>query len=140
MLNPELNLDHIKTEEIEEKKEKGEIIFVQIGLSILSGFIFGFIWTALLFRSVKEVCTKKMKTLIWWACSCLVPLASLVFVLKANKSLNAVAELKGVKVKKNTIILSVLSVLFPLLPLNFVGLAILQRKVNAIYNTNVVED
>lgn len=139
-LNPELNLDHIKTEEIEEKKEKGEIIFVQIGLSILSGFIFGFIWTALLFRSVKEVCTKKMKTLIWWACSCLVPLASLVFVLKANKNLNAVAELKGVKVKKNTIILSVLSVLFPLLPLNFVGLAILQRKVNAIYNTNVVED
>ena len=42
-LNPELAIENVTEEQFTEKEEKSEILFVQIGLSILSGFIFGFV-------------------------------------------------------------------------------------------------
>ena len=43
-MDPTLDISAIANEEV--KEEKGEIIFVQAGLWVLSGSIFGFIWAA----------------------------------------------------------------------------------------------
>lgn len=124
---PDLDISSVENDEEFSKNDKGETIFVQIGLSILSGFIFGFIWTAFLFRSVKQsVC--KVKAPLWWALSCLIPFASIVFAVKAEKLL---AE--KLNKKPRTIAQIVLGVMFPLLPFNFIGLALLQKRMNNVY-------
>lgn len=124
---PDLDISSVENDEEFSKNDKGETIFVQIGLSILSGFIFGFIWTAFLFRSIKQsVC--KVKAPLWWALSCLIPFASIVFAVKTEKLL---AE--KLNKKPRTIAQIVLGVMFPLLPFNFIGLALLQKRMNNVY-------
>ena len=137
-LDPSVDLSVIENDErYHEKEEKGEIIFVQIGLSVLSGFIFGFIWLAFLLKSIKELAGKKMKSWIWWLGSCLIPFFSVVTIIKMTKELRLAAKEKKVDVLSKpavTIIPSVvLTMFFPILPINVVALALLQRSVNKLY-------
>ena len=132
-LNPEIDLSLIeKDPSYHVKEEKGEILFVQIGLSIISGFIFGFIWTAYLFKSVKEF-IGGFKNKLAWALSAFVPFASIFFLLKAHKGLKTEANTQGVKLIGNEIIFVILGVLFPILPINIVALALMQKNINKLY-------
>ena len=134
--NPDLDISMV--DEHEEGEDKSEIIFVQIGLSILSGFIFGFIWLAFLFKSVKEL-TKKYNNILAWALSAFVPFASIFFALKANKELLAVAKENGVKMSDKKVLYIILGIIFPIMPVNVVSLAVMQRDVNRLYGAGVVE-
>lgn len=135
-LDPSVDLSVIETDErYHEKEEKGEIIFVQIGLSILSGFIFGFIWLAFLFKSVNEFAGKKLKSWLWWLGSCLVPFFSIFTIVKMANKLGLAAKEKGVDFSKSALIIPsvILTFFFPILPINVVALALLQRNVNKLY-------
>ena len=132
-LDPSINLDDIKNDpSYQAKEEEGEIMFVQIGLSVLSGFIFGFIWLAFLWKSVKAFVPTFKSKLAWLACT-FVPFASIFFALKANKQLRAKALEMGAKPCGNSIVHVIFGVMFPILPLNIVSLALLQKSVNNLY-------
>ena len=125
------SLDISKIEDNETKAERGEIIFVQIGLSILSFFVFGFIWAGLLMKSVKAY-AKGFKPVLAFLVSCFVPFASIFVALKMRKAIVDTCAAKGKTVKLNQFIL-ILSCLIPLLPFNVVGLAMLQHGMNTVY-------
>ena len=120
------------------KEEKSEIIFVQLGLSVLSGFIFGFIWVPLLFKSIKEQ-TKSFKNVLFAILSCVVPFFGVYSSLQALKALKAKADemgldiLSGKKYIGHMVALIASGVCLPLLPINVVTLALLQNNVNKIY-------
>lgn len=130
--DPSLDISGIE-DEMAEKTEKGEITFVQIALSILSGFIFGFIWLAFLFRAIKKDISGKGNTLVRWLLSALVPFAGIFITLKLRKELLSVAADKGVKLTLPAWLLVCVSVIFPILPINLVALSLIQHAVNKIY-------
>ncbi|MBQ8689113.1 MAG: MFS transporter [Clostridia bacterium] len=129
------SIDVTAASETVTEEKKGEIIFVQIGLSVLSGFIFGFIWLAILLRSVKEL-TGKGKTTLTWLLSSLIPFASVYFTVKLYDSLASECEKRGIKPIGNKALYVILSVLFPILPINVIALALLQSNVNRLYNAD----
>jgi hypothetical protein len=131
--NPDLDMSMVEAEEEAfHVQEKGEIIFVQIGLTILSGFIFGFIWVAFLLNSFKELLGNKKRLLPWLLC-CFVPFLSIPFLLKRHAEIRALAKEKGVKVKNFKLAYILLGITFPLLPINVVALALMQSNLNRLY-------
>ena len=130
-MDPSLDISELEQQEIPE--EKGEILFVQIGLSILSGFIFGFIWLGFLLKSVKTL-TGKGCTWVRWALCCFVPFAAIFIVLRARRELLEAADGKDIKLCLPAWLMVVTSVIFPILPLNVVALSLLQHGANKLYS------
>ena len=128
--DPSLDISEIEREE--EKTERGEIIFVQVGLSILSGFIFSFIWVGMLLRAAKEYVGGRLQV-IKWLLACLIPFASIPIALNMHKKLRAVAASRGIALKNLNWLIVVSGLLLPLLPINLIALAILQSNLNRIY-------
>ena len=127
------SIDLEKVKEIpEEKEDKGEILFVQIGLSVLSGFLFGFIWMAFLFNSIKQIAKKFYAGLSWVLCS-IIPFASIFVTLKAFKAIKAKANELGVKTVGNKALFIAFGIVFPILPVNILSLAFLQKNINALH-------
>lgn len=139
--NPELDITEIETNpKYDEKQEKGEITFVNVGLTVLSGFIFGFIWVGYLLKSIKELSGKKFNSFAMWILSCIVPWLSIYTVIKMTSLIRDSATDRKVDVLRQPwysiarVVLITLSVIFPILPLNVVTLALLQRHVNEVYD------
>ncbi len=135
-LDPTLEVTEETSAQFAVKEEKGEIIFVQVGLSILSGFIFGFIWLGYLLKSIKELLGKKMNRLLWWLGSCFVPFFSIFTLVKMDNELKAKSLELGKNYKSAKGWFIVTAILFPILPVNVISLAIMQSKVNALYLEN----
>lgn len=129
-MDPSIDISVIESEEV--KEERQEIIFVQVGLSVLSGFIFGFIWLGMLLKSLREF-VPKLKTVIPYILSCFIPFASVYYSLKFRKLIIEEAERAGVKVSVSRVALVISSIILPIMPINIVGLAILQNGVNKLY-------
>lgn len=141
--NPELDITEIETNpKYETKEEKGEITFINIGLTILSGCIFGFIWMRYIIKSVKEISCKKFNSFVMWLLSCLVPWLSIYTILKMTSLLRDGATERGIEVLRQPwysivrVVLITLAVLFPVLPVNVVAMALLQRHINVIYEAD----
>ncbi len=141
--NPELDITEIETNpKYEVKEEKGEITFINIGLTILSGFIFGFIWMGYLLKSIKEISGKKFCSFGMWVLSCIVPWMSIFTLIKMTAILRESADDRGIEVLRQPwlsivrVVLITLAVIFPILPVNVVALALLQRHVNVIYEAD----
>lgn len=131
--DPSLNIDDILAEPDEfEVEDKSEIIFVQIGLWVLSGSLFGFIWSALLLKTVKEF-KAGFKNALAWVLSTFVPFLNILFMLKAHKAMEEKAEALGVKLINGKVLYIITGILLPILPLNFIGLAVMQANANRIY-------
>lgn len=144
--NPELDITEIETNpKYNTKEEKGEITFVNIGLTILSGGIFGFIWVGYLLKSVKEITGKKINLFWWWVLSCLCPWGSIITILRMTSLIRDSATKRNIDLLRQPwhsivrVVLIVLAVLFPILPLNVIALGNLQRHVNEIYETDEQE-
>ena len=131
--DPSLDISEIEKEEV--KEEKSEIIFVQVGLWVLTGSIFGFFWSGFLVKSIKAF-GGKMKGIVIYLLSALVPFGSIYTVIKLRREILRLAEEKGAKVKLCLPLLIILSVIFPLLPVNPIALAILQHSVNKLHEAN----
>ena len=128
-MNPDLDISNIKADV--DENGKGEFIPVMIGLSVLSGFIFGFIWTAYLFKSIREQ-NASFKAKLVWLLACLFPFGDVIAVLIAFNALKAEADKKGVTLCGNKAILAISCVILPILPVNMIALSILQKNVNKL--------
>ncbi len=126
------SLDISAFENLEEKQERSEIIFVQLGLMVLTGFLFGFIWVGMLFRSIKCYC-RKFPALVGYLLSCFVPFLQIIFLLRARKAILAAAAERGVTAKVPAWALLLPALVFPVLPVNAIALAVLQNGMNRIY-------
>ena len=129
-LDPTVDTSIIEKEEVRE--ERGEIIFVQLGLSVLSGFIFGFIWSGMVMKAVKKL-NGGFKPVLAYLLSALIPFASIHFNLKMRNAIVKTADECGAKVSISKWLVILLSVLFPILPVNVITLALLQNGLNKIY-------
>lgn len=127
--DPSLDISEFESEKTQ--KEQGEIVFVQVGLTILSGFLFGFIWCGFLLKSVRKL-TGKISSLPLWLLSCFVPFGQIITVIRLRRILLAQATATGKQVKLPLIPLLILSCVFPLLPLNVIALAVLQNAINRL--------
>ena len=131
-MDPSLDISGIESEEVVEDKK--EIIFVQVGLSILSGFIFGFIWQGIILCRAKQIASTRTKNIIRYILCALVPFASIFVLLKINRELananEAFANSKAFKVSRVVYIIS--GILLPLLPINVIALAVMQRNINKL--------
>ena len=130
LLDPTVDISVIENEAVKEERE--EIIFVQVGLSVLSGFIFGFIWQGIILKSLKGF-KKGFKTFLPYIASALIPFASIYFVLKFRKIILDRAEELNAPVSLNPALLIASSVIFPILPINVIALAMLQSGINRIF-------
>ncbi len=126
------SLDISAYENLKEKQERSEIIFVQIGLTILSGFLFGLIWVGILLRSVKSF-SKKFPMVPAYILSCFVPFVQIVYLLRVRKELLALAEERGLTVKIPMAVLILSALVSPVMFTNIIGLSVLQNGMNKIY-------
>ena len=131
-MNPELDISAIEAEAEEGKTDKTEIVFVQIGLSVLSGFIFGFIWAMFAIRACKDICSRG-KTILRWVIASMIPFASALVLYKMHKELSERARELDVKLTGCAALFIALSIVFPILPINVVSLALMQHNINKIY-------
>ena len=115
----------------EKVKEKGEVVFVQVALSILSGFIFGFFWPIFTFKRLSEMKVVSKRWLHWALCA-FVPFYSIYFLAKTNKKIKALCKEKGVKYTGHIALDIIFGIMFPILPLNVVSLSILQHNTNKL--------
>lgn len=131
-MDPSLDISEIEAEQVVEDKK--EIIFVQVGLSILSGFIFGFIWLGLALGRAKELASTKAINVLRYLLCAFVPFASIFVLLKLNRELaQANEEFAGSKAYKvSKIVFIITGIIFPILPINIIALAVLQRNLNKL--------
>lgn len=129
-MDPSLDISAMETQEIPE--EKGEIIFVQVGLSILSGFIFGFVWLGLLLKSIKRE-TGKGSVLARYLLGSLIPFGGIFVLLRLRRELLTAASDKGVKISVPAWLLVASGLMLPILPVNIIALAVVQHGVNKLY-------
>ena len=125
-------LDISMYDNVEEKTERSEIIFVQVGLSILSGFIFGFIWTGFLMKSIKGY-RKDFVRLPAYLLSNFLPFVQIFYLLKMRKMIVDTAAEKGVTVKIPKLALILSGCVFPVLFINVPALAVLQHGMNKVF-------
>ncbi|MBE6661207.1 MAG: MFS transporter [Ruminococcaceae bacterium] len=129
-MDPSLDISAMETQEVPE--EKGEIIFVQAGLSILSGFIFGFIWLGLLLKAIKRE-TGKGSVLARYLLGSLIPFGGIFVLLRLRRELLTAADGKGVKLSVPAWLLVASGLMLPILPVNIIALAVVQHGVNKLY-------
>ena len=134
--NPNLDISAVTEMEKNESQEKGEIIFVQVGLSVLSGFLFGFVWLGFLLESARKFFERTRGDVAWkYLLSSLVPFASIYVFLKEEKEMQKKAQEMGVQLMKGGKILHIIfGILFPIAPLNVVSLSVLQHHMNKLLN------
>ena len=128
-MDPSLDISNIPVDV--DENGKGEFLPVMVGLSILSGFIFGFIWTAYLFKSVREQ-TKSFKAKLAWLLGCIIPFGGIISSLKAFDAMKAEADKKGLKITGNRAVLAISCIILPILPVNMIALCILQKNANKL--------
>ena len=132
--DPSLDISEIEAED--ETVEKGEIIFVQLGLWALSGSLFGFIWSAFLISSTKAV--KGALNVLLYIAACFIPFAQIPVVMAMRKAILERAKNDGVEMKICLPLLIALSVCFPIMPVNIITLSILQHKMNKLIENEQV--
>ena len=136
--NPDLDISVVAEMEKHETVEKGEIIFVQVALSILSGFIFGFVWWGFMLHSARLLTNKgKGVTVGKYFLSALVPFASIFLFINEQKNLQQKAKELGVTIRDYKALHVVFGILFPLAPINAVSLSLLQHNVNKLLNAEI---
>lgn len=128
-LDSSINVDDIH-EDVKKQNEKAEILFVQIGLWILSGGLFGFIWQIFSMKSMKSFGMKN--AVLHGLLSLIIPFYSIVYILKAYKTLQERAEEKRINLARTKIPAVVLALIFPVMPINLLGLSFIQANINVL--------
>lgn len=136
--DPSIDISAVLAEPDEfEAEEKGEIIFVQLGLWVLSGSLFGFIWSAFLLKSIKDF-KRDFKNVPAWILSSFIPFVGIVYMLSVHKAMKQRADELGVKILNAQVIYIITGILLPLLPVNLIGLAVMQSNANRIYKAEAM--
>ena len=129
--DPSLDISAIVQDEQADSGDKGEFVFVQIVLSVLTGFLFGFIWPIFLFKSITNV-SKRRLGFVKGVAAVIIPFVNIPVMLAQHKKIKEIADSRNIKLMGKPIIYVITGILFPVLPLNIIGLAIMQSDVNRI--------
>ena len=130
-MDPSLDISGYVVEE--EKEEKSEIVFVQVALSVLSGFLFGFIWVGMLLHAVGKLAGARKNNVLFGILACLVPFFGIWLLLKRHGELAEAAKARGLALRSRKAAFIVSGILLPVLFANVVALAIFQHDVNKVY-------
>ena len=133
--DPSLDISQIEAESGCVRNEKGEIIFVQAGLTVLSGFLFGFIWTGFLLRSIRKLLGDKKRYIWQWLACCFVPFAGIFVFLNLNKRLKESGLIAEEGLFARDWYYIAFGCTLPLMPLNIMMLARMQASVNGLLET-----
>lgn len=98
---------------------------------MLTGFLFGFIWPVFLFKSITDVTNRRLGFLKG-VTSVIIPFANIPVMLAQHKKIKEIADSKNIKLLGKPIVYVLTGILFPILPLDIVGLSIMQSDVNRI--------
>lgn len=132
--NPDLDISSIMNDPVVVKEEK-EITIANIVYWILSAGIFGFIWSAFTFNSLKKTNKSTLiggSAILTWLLSALIPFVSVYTCMRIyKKQIKENAEKQGIKTVKPVWYI-VFGILLPILPLNIVSLALLQNDLNKV--------
>ena len=134
--DPSLDVSSVKDDA--EEEEKGEIVFVQVGLTVLSGFLFGFLWQGFLLGAVKRLAGLRRLPL-WYLLGAVVPFGSAAVLFHMRRRLLTAAEERGISMKISPLALLLSTLFLPLAPMNAVALGILQSKVNLLLQSEAKE-
>lgn len=127
--NPDLDISQITLEEVDPSRDK-EVTFMNCAYWLLSGSIFGFIWSAFQFKSLKNnnkdalVCGSALLT---WALCSFVPFFTIYEISRIYKSIknnNPDAKLSSFKWH------IIFGIILPIYPVNVVSIAMLQQDLN----------
>ena len=130
-LDPSIDISGIEDDEV--KEDEGEIVFVQIALTVLSGFIFSFIWLGMLLNSVKKKITQKGSCILRWILATVIPFGGIFVSLKMRRELILAAKEKNIDLRIPAWLLVASSLIFPILPINVIALSVLQSAANKIF-------
>lgn len=111
------------------KDDKKENVGVNIAIWVLSGSIFGFVWSYGMRNRVNVFAGKKIG-LVHWILSIVIPPYGACLYYKLAKNVKAECGRLGIECKDYSILCAVFGFLF----LSFVPLALLQAKLNKIYS------
>lgn len=128
--NPALDISNV-TNDVVDGDSRTEIVFVQVALAILSGFIFSFIWIPTLLKTIKLMKTK-VNVALYSLIAIFIPFASIYTTLKTHEELQQLASEKAIKLTGKKWLYIVLGIVFPILPINIIGLSIIQHDVNKL--------
>ncbi len=133
--NPDLDISSITDGEKEIKKEEKEVTLANTVYWILSGGIFGFIWSAFTFNSLKKTNKKALiggSALLTWILCAFIPFVSVYVSMRIYKNhINVKAKEQGIKTT-SPVLHIIFGILLPILPLNIVSLALLQKDINKV--------
>lgn len=134
-MDPSLDISSVTTdEELAAQQDRQEVIFVQVGLALISLFLFGFIWVAYLLKGQREFLNKR--SLGSWFLCCLIPFGGAVLMYKRCKRLYALANDRGIQLKDYSLAVLISGLIIPLMPFNLIALALMQRNMNTLYRAN----
>ena len=129
--NSNLDISAAVTEEADMAKEK-DITFVNVAYWVLSGSIFGFIWSAFQLRTFKNKNALIANSApLTWILFAIVPFFSIFTLSKLYTALKKQADEKNIKITNVTVHM-ILGIIFPILPVNIVSLALLQKDLNKV--------
>ena len=107
-------------------------------LSILSGFLFGFLWQGFLLGTVKRLSGLRRLPL-WYLLGALVPFGSAVTLFHMRRCLLDAAKEKGISLEISSAALLLSTLLLPIAPMNVVALGLLQAKANLLLQAEAKE-
>ncbi|MBR2160302.1 MAG: MFS transporter [Clostridia bacterium] len=110
---------------VEKKEEKTENVGVNIGIWVLTGTIFSFIWRKIIINRVNELSEEKVPTWLWLVSIPVFPLSGII-LFKTAKLIKARCDKEGIACKDY----SVLSLIFGILGFGIVGYALQQAQLN----------
>ena len=110
---------------VEKKEEKTENVGVNIGIWVLTGTIFSFIWRKIIINRVNELSEEKIPTWLWIVSIPVFPLSGII-LFKTAKLIKARCDKEGIACKDY----SVLSLIFGILGFGIVGYALQQAQLN----------
>ena len=110
---------------VEKKEEKKESVPVNIGIWVLSGTIFSFIWRKIIINRANELSEEKIPTWLWAISIPLFPLSGYL-LYRTAKMIKARCDKEGIACKDYSII----SLVFGLLGFGIVGYILQQAQLN----------
>lgn len=133
-VDPSLDISSVEAEEDVTAKEK-EVTIANVIYWVLSGSIFGFIWSAFQFNAIKKANKKALiggSAVLTWLLASFIPLFSVYLIVRLYKNcINDEAAKREIKTSRLALHI-IFSIIIPLLPLNIVSLALLQKDLNKV--------
>ena len=123
--------DITKIEDDVEKEDGTENIFILVALWVLSGGIFGFIWFGMAMDKYRKT-TQTKRNIALGILSNLIPFVSIIYLVLLDKEITNYKKSLGIETKSKLPAYIISGLFLPLMGINPVALALLQKELNDI--------